>query len=158
MSDYERAARRERLDALRASGIAPYPARTGPHESVARVRERFEHATAEELEAQSHAVAVVGRIMAVRSFGKLVFLQLLQDGARIQVSARKQEMEPAAFDFVRKQVDVGDFVRVEGVVWRTKKDELTVDARAVGMLAKTLRPLPEKWHGLGDVEARFRQR
>ena len=95
--------------------------------------------------------------MARRKFGKLIFLRLLEDGESIQVSARKQEMDPEAFDFV-KSLDIGDFVRVEGVVWRTKTDELTIDARAVEMLAKSLRPLPEKWHGLSDVEVRFRQR
>jgi len=158
MSEQERAARRERLDALRASGVDPYPARTRECQPVASVRARFERASAEELDASKPSTAVAGRVMALRSFGKLIFLQLLQDGARIQVSARKQEMDPEAFAFASEQVDVGDFVRVEGIVWRTKKDELTVDAARIEILSKSLRPLPEKWHGLADVEARFRQR
>lgn len=158
MSEYERAARRERLDALRATGVDPYPARVAATEPVASVRARFDGASAEALDEAPERVAIAGRVMAQRSFGKLVFLQLLQDGARIQVSARKQEMDSEAFAFASRQLDVGDFVRVEGRVWRTKKDELTVDASRVEMLAKSLRPLPEKWHGLADVEARFRQR
>ncbi|MEE3330362.1 MAG: lysine--tRNA ligase [Myxococcota bacterium] len=158
MSEYEREARRERLDALRSEGVEPYPARTGDYVSIASVRESFDATSAEDLEAQPPEAAIVGRVMAQRSFGKLIFLHLLQDGARIQVSARKQEMDEAAFGFVKKQLDIGDFVRVAGVMWRTKKDELTLDAREVQLLSKTLRPLPEKWHGLADVEARFRQR
>jgi lysyl-tRNA synthetase class 2 len=95
--------------------------------------------------------------MAVRSFGKLLFLRLLEDGSTIQLSARKGELAPELFAFV-KSLDVGDFIRAEGVLWRTRTDELTVDLRAVQLLSKSLRPLPEKWHGLSDVEARFRQR
>jgi len=158
MSEYEREARRERLEALRSDGVEPYPARTGDYVSIASVRERFDSTSAEDLEAQPPEAAIVGRVMAQRSFGKLIFLHLLQDGVRIQVSARKQEMDEAAFGFVKKQLDIGDFVRVSGVMWRTKKDELTLDAREVQLLSKALRPLPEKWHGLADVEARFRQR
>jgi lysyl-tRNA synthetase class 2 len=158
MSEYEREARRERLEALRAQGVEPYPPRVGEHTALAELRERFDAASEEELAADSPRAAIVGRVMAHRSFGKLIFFQLLQDGVRLQVSARKQEMDPDAFAFARKQLDVGDFVRVEGVLWRTQKGELTLDARRIEMLSKSLRPLPEKWHGLADVEARFRQR
>lgn len=157
MSDYEREARKAHLDALREQGIDPYPAQVGPRERIAVVRERWGDASVETLDSEKPAVAVVGRLMARRKFGKLIFLRLLEDGESIQLSARKQEMEPEAFDFV-KSLDVGDFVRVEGIVWRTKTGELTVDARGVEILSKTLRPLPEKWHGLSDVEVRFRQR
>jgi lysyl-tRNA synthetase class 2 len=95
--------------------------------------------------------------MATRSFGELLFLDLVEQGERIQVSGRKQELPAELFAFLR-DLDVGDFARVEGVLWRTKSDELTVDARACELLAKSLRPLPEKWHGLKEVEARYRQR
>jgi lysyl-tRNA synthetase class 2 len=157
VSQREREARRERLDALRAANVDPYPARVGPREPVASVRARFEPRDAASLENASEVVGVAGRVVAIRSFGKLVFATLLEDGARIQISARKSEVPPEVFEFV-KALDVGDFVRVEGPVWRTKTDELTVDVRSALLLAKGLRPLPEKWHGLTDVEARFRQR
>jgi lysyl-tRNA synthetase class 2 len=157
VSQREREARRERLDALRAADVDPYPARVGPREPIASVRSRFEPRDAEALESAPETVGVAGRVVAIRSFGKLVFATLLEDGSRIQVSARKSEVPPEVFDAV-KALDVGDFVRVEGPVWRTKTDELTVDARSAELLAKGLRPLPEKWHGLTDVEARFRQR
>ena len=157
MSDYEREARKAHLVELRERGIDPYPAKVGAWERVAAIRDRWDDASVETLENEKPEVAVVGRLMARRKFGKLIFLRLLEDGVSIQLSARKQVMEPEAFDFV-KSLDVGDFVRVEGTVWRTKTGELSVDARRVEMLSKTLRPLPEKWHGLSDVEVRFRQR
>ena len=157
MSDYEREARRAHLDALREQGIDPFPAQAGECQRIAAVRESWGDVSAEALDEEKPATAVAGRLMAKRKFGKLIFLRLLENGESIQVSARKQEMEPAAFEFV-KALDIGDFVRVEGTVWRTKTDELTIDARALQMLAKSLRPLPEKWHGLTDVEVRFRQR
>jgi lysyl-tRNA synthetase class 2 len=156
VSGPERESRRERLAALRAAGTDPYPARVGPREPVAALRERCEGRSEGELAALPPA-AVAGRVMAVRSFGKLVFAQLLENGVRIQISARRSGDGDALFERV-KRLDVGDFVRVEGPVWRTKSDELTVDVRSLDLLAKGLRPLPEKWHGLQDVEARFRQR
>jgi lysyl-tRNA synthetase class 2 len=157
VSEHEREARRERLAALRRAGIDPYPARVSPHASVADVRRRFDALDAAALEAQPETVAVVGRIRAVRSFGNLLFLSLVENGTSIQVSAKKKELPAERFAFLR-ELDVGDFVRVEGPVWRTRTGELTVDIQQVELLAKSLRPLPEKWHGLTDVEARFRQR
>jgi lysyl-tRNA synthetase class 2 len=99
----------------------------------------------------------VGRIMASRSFGKLMFLRIVEGGESIQVSAKKNQLDEATFRFIR-ELDVGDFVRFEGDLWRTRTDELTVDAKSVQLLAKSLRGLPEKWHGLSDLEVRYRQR
>jgi lysyl-tRNA synthetase class 2 len=129
----------------------------GPREAIAAICERFGSRDGEALEADPQQVGVAGRLVALRSFGKLIFATLLENGSRIQISGRKSEIEPELFDFV-KHMDVGDIVWVEGPVWRTKKGELTVDVRKAELLAKGLRPLPEKWHGLTDVEARFRQR
>lgn len=157
MSEYEREARRQRLEELRAAGVEPYPARVGPRTRIGEICERFGGSDAATLEADSPGAAIAGRVLSQRSFGKLIFLHLVEDGVRLQVSARKQQMDAEDFAFA-KSLDVGDFVRVEGVLWRTKTDELTLDARQVEMLSKSLRPLPEKFHGLTDVEARFRQR
>ena len=157
MSEQERKVRAERLAALRERGVDPYPARTAPVERIAAVRAAHDAKDAAALEAEGPRVAVAGRILAVRSFGKLRFLRLVEDGAELQASARRQEMEPEEFALAQ-ELDVGDFVRVEGPVWRTRTGELSVDARQVTLLAKSLRPLPEKWHGLQDVEARYRQR
>ena len=157
MSDREREVRRQRLVALREAGIDPFPARTGARTPIAQVREKFDDKSAEELDALAASVAVCGRILSQRSFGKLVFATLVEGGVRLQVSARKQEMDPEVFQFV-KQLHVGDFARFEGPVWRTQKGELSVDVREAQLLAKSLRPLPEKWHGLKDIEMRYRQR
>ncbi|MGH0034328.1 MAG: lysine--tRNA ligase [Myxococcota bacterium] len=157
MSEYEREARKGRLDALRESGVDVFPATVGARTPVAEILEKWEGTDAATLEAEPPPVSAVGRVMASRSFGKLVFLRIREDGAHIQVSARKSELDPEVFAFVKK-LDVGDFIRVEGVLWRTRTDELTVDSRRVEILSKALRPLPEKFHGLQDVERRFRQR
>lgn len=157
MSEYERQARRERVQALRDAGIEPYPARVAPVERIAAVRARCDERDAAELEARPETVAVAGRILALRSFGRLVFLTLREDGVDLQASGRKAELGEEGFARLR-DLSVGDFARVEGPLWRTRTGELTVDARRVDVLAKALRPLPEKWHGLQDVERRFRQR
>ncbi len=157
MSGAERRARRERLDALRGEGVDPFPARVEPVERIGAVRAAHGERDAEALEAEPVALAVAGRVMSIRSFGKLVFVTLREDGAELQASARKGELDDEAFAHV-KALDVGDFVRVEGPLWRTRTDELTVRIERLALLAKGLRPLPEKWHGLSDHEARFRQR
>ncbi|MCL4684515.1 lysine--tRNA ligase [Myxococcota bacterium] len=157
MSDYERQARLDRIAALRKAGVDPYPARVGATDRVAALRARWDDVEADTLAEQAPAVAVAGRVMAIRSFGKLMFLTLREGGCDLQISGKKAELGGERFEQLR-QVDVGDFVRVEGPLWRTRTGELTVDVRELTILAKALRPLPEKWHGLQDVETRFRQR
>jgi lysyl-tRNA synthetase class 2 len=157
MSEKERESRRARLAAIREAGVDPFPARVAAHVPIVDVRAAHDAKDEASLEAEAPEVAVVGRVRSHRSFGKLIFFTLVQEGVAIQVSARKGVADPEPFAFAKK-LDVGDFVRVEGVVWRTQKGELSVDLRRLELLSKALRPLPEKWHGLQDVEARFRQR
>ncbi len=157
MSDQEREARRARLAEVREAGIDPYPARVGEREPLLAVRERYADADEAKLEESAPEVFIAGRVMALRVFGKLIFATLLENGERLQISAKKNEVPPELFAFV-KGLDLGDFIRVGGVVWRTKKGELTVDVRSAELLSKGLSPLPEKWHGLADIEIRFRQR
>jgi lysyl-tRNA synthetase class 2 len=157
VSEREHEARRERLAALRAAGVDPYPARVGARTPVAELRRLHGDKSAEALAAERPRGAVAGRVRARRSFGKLLFLTLVENGAGLQLSARKGEADPAVFEFLAS-LDLGDFARVEGTLWRTKTGELTLAAERAELLAKALRPLPEKWHGLADVEARYRQR
>ena len=157
MSEREREARRARLAALREAGVDPYPARVAARETVAGVSEHFADHDEQALEADPVTVSLAGRLMALRPMGKLVFGTLLENGARLQISARKSEIPAELFAAV-KTLDVGDFLHVEGPLWRTRKGELTVDLRGFQLLAKSLAPLPEKWHGLKDVEVRFRKR
>jgi lysyl-tRNA synthetase class 2 len=157
VSEGEREARRARLDALRAQGIDPFPARVEAVERIAALRARIGERDVESLLAAPERAAIAGRVMSLRSFGKLRFFDLVEDGVKLQASARKGDA-PEAVLALLDQMDVGDVIRVEGPLWRTKTGELTVAAEGLTFLAKSLRPLPEKWHGLQDVEARFRQR
>ncbi len=157
MSEQERRTRRERLAKLRADGVEAYPARVGPREPIAAVRAAHDAKDAAALEAERPRAAVAGRLLALRSFGKLAFLVLREQGTDLQVSVQPGALEPRQRE-IFEGLDVGDFVRVEGRVWRTRKGELTVAAERLDLLAKSMRPLPEKWHGLQDVELRFRQR
>lgn len=157
MSESERKVRAERLAALRATGVDPYPAQVGPLVRLAEVRRQHDGDDEATLEAAAKEVAVAGRVLAIRSFGKLVFMTLVEDGVQLQVSFRKPELSPEMLALL-PLVDVGDFLRAEGVLWRTRTGELTVNGRALAVIAKCLHPLPEKWHGLVDIEARYRQR
>ncbi len=158
MSEQERNVRLQRLEALREAGVDPYPPRTGAYTPIAEVRAAHDEKDGEQLESENNEVAIVGRVKSHRSFGKLVFFTLVESGVALQVSARKSEIDPEIFRFANKKIDIGDFVRVEGRVWRTQKGELSVDLAQAQMLSKALLPLPEKWHGLQDQEARYRQR
>ena len=157
MSEAERESRRARLRALRDAGVEPFPAAVGPRRRVAEVRAEFDGKDETALAAGTPSAAVCGRVTSLRSFGKLRFFDLSEDGVRIQASARKGEAPEDVLGRLAT-IDVGDFVRVEGTLWRTRSGELTIACRALDLLAKALRPLPEKWHGLADVEARFRHR
>jgi lysyl-tRNA synthetase class 2 len=148
---------RERIANLREKGIDPYPARVAPYTRVAELRAAHEGKTEAELEETPVTAAVAGRITALRSFGKLSFFKVCEDGSLIQVSAKKNELDEDTFALF-KSLHVGDFVRVEGELWITRTGELTVNAKSITMLSKSLRPLPEKWAGLKDKEARYRQR
>ncbi len=157
MSEKERAARLARLRALREAGVEPYPAQVGAFTALAEVRAAHDAKDAATLEAEANEVVVVGRVLSHRSFGKLIFFTLVENGVALQVSARREELEASAFQFA-KELDVADFAQVEGRVWRTKKGELSVALQRGRLLGKALRPLPEKWHGLQDQERRYRQR
>lgn len=151
------ATRRRKLRELRERGIDPYPNDFRPSDTLAGVRGRFESFSAEELEKRNESVRVAGRIVGWRDFGRAVFLHLQDRTERLQVYVRRDRVGAEAFEAFRF-AELGDFLGVEGRVFRTKTGELTVEARTARLLVKALRPLPEKWHGLTDVELRYRQR
>ncbi len=148
--------RRRKLAALRERGTDPYPNDFRPDLTSDEVRARFEHADGMTLEA-AEPVRVAGRVLALRDFGKAGFLQLQDRGGRLQVHARRDRLGEAGFA-VYQALDLGDVVGAAGRPFRTRTGELTIEASALHLLAKALRPLPEKWHGLQDVETRYRQR
>jgi lysyl-tRNA synthetase class 2 len=148
--------RRRKLAALRASGANPFPNDFRPDHSASEVHARFGGLDEAGL-AAAPEIRVAGRVVAVRDFGKAAFLHVQDRGHRLQVHARRDRLGDDGFAVVRG-VDLGDLIGVGGQPFRTRTGELTVAAGALRLLAKAIRPLPEKWHGLQDVEARYRQR
>ena len=142
------ALRRRKLDALRAQGAEPFGTAFEPDGSIAEVREKF---------TEGETIRAAGRITAHRDMGKSHFLDLRDATGRIQIYIHPKEVGADLIDLFRL-LDIGDFIGVEGTCFLTKSGEPTLKVRTFRLLAKALRPLPEKWHGLQDVEARYRQR
>jgi lysyl-tRNA synthetase class 2 len=147
--------RLDKLEALRKRGIEPFGGRFAVTHWAGRLHETLDRASEDELEAFG-AVSVAGRVVAMRHHGKTCFAHLMDYTGRIQLYARADQLGEAYALFT--DLDIGDFVGVTGEVFRTRTGELTVAVRAFTFLSKSLRPLPEKWHGLKDVETRYRQR
>ena len=154
--------RLEKVEAVRAAGRNPWPNDFQPDADTARVVADNEALSAEQLDEQAKGAnprryKLAGRLMANNFFGKAAFLRLQDRAGRLQVFVRKDGVGEQAFaDY--KTWDIGDLIAVEGTPMRTKTGELTLGATSIRLLAKALRPLPEKWHGLKDKEQRFRQR
>src|ERR1051325_1137607 len=148
--------RRKKLQALRERGINPYPNDFRPDHTSAEVHARFAALPETDL-ADAGSVAVAGRIVGLRDFGKAGFLHLQDRAGRLQVHARRDRLGEDRFELYR-QLDLGDVIGVAGRPFRTRTGELTIEAAELRLLAKALRPLPEKWKGLQDVETRYRQR
>ncbi len=149
--------RLEKLERLRARGIDPYPHRFERTHTTAQALSLFQAAEERQGEgARTGPVSVAGRIVAFRGMGKVTFADLLDGAGRLQVAFRFNLL-PDAYDML-KELDLGDWLGVTGPVFRTRTGEVTVEAQSFTLLSKSLRPLPEKWHGLADVELRYRQR
>jgi lysyl-tRNA synthetase, class II len=149
--------RRANFEELQRLGVTAYPHAFTRTNTVAALVEAHGSATSEALEANRVETTTAGRVVAIRSFGKANFLVISDGRARIQVYVRKDALSERDFA-VFKLLDFGDFVGVEGHLFRTKTNELTIWAARVEFLAKCFIPMPEKWHGLQDVETRYRQR
>jgi lysyl-tRNA synthetase class 2 len=149
--------RRANFDELVRLGVDPYPRKFERTDTIADLVAAQGDKGKEDLEASAIHTRTAGRILAIRSFGKANFLVLSDGAAKIQAYIRQDslpEKEFAAF----KLLDFGDYVGVEGKLFRTKTNELTIFASSLQFLVKCFEPLPEKWHGLSDVEIRYRQR
>ena len=148
--------RRKKLDELRQSGIEPFGGAFDVTHHASELLNRYGETPKEELEAASPFCTLAGRIVAMRDFGKAAFAHLQDSTGRIQVYFRK-DILGEGYGLVRK-LDIGDIVGIKGKLFKTKTQELTLEVGAFRLLTKSLRPLPEKWHGLKDVETRYRQR
>jgi lysyl-tRNA synthetase class 2 len=149
--------RREKLKQIEALGQRLYPNRFAFTHTVAEILAAYRDKSTEQLENPRVSVRVAGRIMAIRLMGKAGFAHLQQDGQRLQIYVKKDAVGDKGFELY-KLLDLGDHIGVSGDLFRTKTNELTVHVEEITFLSKDLLPLPEKWHGLTDVELRYRQR
>ena len=149
--------RRDNLNALIALGVEPYPRGFNQTDTVSALVGTHGDKDGETLESEQTRTTVAGRILGIRSFGKANFLVISDGVSRIQVYVRQDSVPERDFG-VLGLLDFGDLVGVEGRLFRTRTKELTVWAASLEFLAKCLVPLPEKWHGLTDIETRYRQR
>ncbi len=144
--------RYQKLARLRERGIEPYPLRAARTHVAREAIERFER------EGRLEGIRLAGRLMSMRDMGKLTFAHLQDGSGKIQLMFRRDVVGADQYALLLKEFDLGDYLGAEGDVFRTKTGEITLEVKRFELLAKALSPLPEKWHGLKDVETRYRQR
>ncbi len=149
--------RRKKLQAIVDLGFEPYPRKYDYTHTIPEILANYSALSADELAAKKISVRVAGRVMTIRPHGKAGFAHLAGGGQRLQIYVRLDAVGERDFELY-KLLDLGDMIGAEGYLFRTKTGELTIHAEHLQFLAKALLPLPEKWHGLTDVEARYRQR
>ena len=149
--------RKEKLKQIEALGQSAYPYRYDSTHTVPQIVEEFSAKTAPELEAPKVNVSVAGRLMSIRIQGKAGFAHLQQGGKRLQIYVKLDFVGEKGFALY-KLLDIGDYIGVKGYLFRTRTNELTIHVEEITFLVKDLLPLPEKWHGLQDVETRYRRR
>lgn len=149
--------RREKMTELREAGIDPFGHRFERSHTAAQLHELFDGDTTEELESANNVVTIAGRMMTKRRSGKLTFADIKDRSGRIQIFVQKPVIGEEAYEWLKKS-DLGDIMGITGVVMKTKAGELSVNVTEITHLSKALRPLPDKYHGLTDVETRYRQR
>ncbi|MBN8237512.1 lysine--tRNA ligase [Halobacillus kuroshimensis] len=150
--------RRDKMNAHREQGLDPFGDRFDRTHYADQLKEQYDTYTKEELEEKQFPATVAGRIMTKRGKGKAGFTHIQDVTGQIQLYVRKDEIGEEAYDNLFKTADLGDIVGVTGVMFKTNVGELSVKAEEFQLLTKSLRPLPEKFHGLQDVEQRYRQR
>jgi lysyl-tRNA synthetase class 2 len=149
--------RRQKLAKLVGAGHRAYANDFKPTDTLAAIASRFSDASDDELNAAPKGLRISGRVMAIRRMGKASFFHMQDRRGRLQVYVQQNQVGAESYALFRA-LDVGDIVGVTGHLFRTRTKELTLEAQELRLLTKCLRPLPEKWHGLADVEARYRQR
>jgi lysyl-tRNA synthetase class 2 len=149
--------RRDKLKQIEALGQLAYPYRYETTQTIPQVVDTYSDKSGPELEASRVNISIAGRIMSIRIQGKAGFAHLQQGGKRLQIYVRLDNVGEKGFHLYRL-LDVGDYIGVKGYLFRTRTNELTVHVEEITFLVKDLLPLPEKWHGLQDVETRYRRR
>ncbi|HVM32447.1 MAG TPA: lysine--tRNA ligase [bacterium] len=148
--------RLDKLKALREKGINPYPTRFDPTHHSNEILDKYKDLQPSE-HREADKVSIAGRLVTIRGMGKSSFAHLLDAKGKIQIYVKLDAVGPEAYD-VFKMLDLGDIIGVKGFPFKTKTGEVSVHAESFTLLSKSLHPLPEKWHGLTDVEARYRHR
>jgi lysyl-tRNA synthetase class 2 len=149
--------RKKKLEDIKAMGINPYGQRYDVKDKASDINASFGEKTKEELEADKVHITAAGRIVAFRSFGKAAFAHIQDSTGRVQIYMKKDHIGEEQYKLMNL-LDLGDHIGVEGHLFRTKTNELTIEVERFTLLSKSLRPLPEKFHGLTDIEMRYRQR
>jgi lysyl-tRNA synthetase class 2 len=147
----------KKLAEISAGGVKPYAGRFDVSVSAQELIDKYGQTPKEDLEKERIPVTVAGRIVAMRSFGKAGFSHIQDGSGRVQLYVQKNTLGEDQYALFKK-LDIGDFIGAKGFLFRTKTNELTIEVEEFTLLSKSLRPLPEKWHGLTDVELRYRQR
>lgn len=151
--------RLEKLRDLRSSGINPYPSRSNRSHTAQEALERF--ASIEESlqgEHDGERVTLAGRVMTIRDMGRSVFCHIRDGSGSIQLFLRRNDLGEERHSWFKRMIDMGDFIEASGHLFRTRMGEITLQVHGMKLLSKALNPPPEKWHGLADVETRYRQR
>ena len=148
--------RYEKLGRIRDRNENPYKNGFQPTGLASELHRTYDEKTKEELEAAAIKTSVAGRIMAIRDFGKASFVRIKDRTGLIQLFVQKDRLGEQYAQY--KELDIGDIVFSEGTVFKTKTGELSVMSNTVQLVSKSLRPLPEKYHGIADVEIKYRQR
>ena len=150
------AERQAKAEALRGSGIDPYPPRSGRTHAIGDALNLFSAHEAESPQSDGPTVTLAGRVAAIRHMGRIAFVDLEDDSGHVQILASKRALGESWG--VLETFDLGDFLEATGPLIRSRRGEVSVQADSMAMLSKTLRPPPEKYHGLQDIETRYRQR
>jgi lysyl-tRNA synthetase, class II len=154
-TDYqdEETTRKQKLIKLRSELDTPYPSTVQRSHTIKDIQDDFK-----ELEKSVSDIKVVGRLRSIRKHGGSTFTHLEDESGKMQVYFKKDEVGPKAYSFFGDAIDVGDFIEISGTLFVTKKGEDTILAKSFALVSKAIMPLPEKWHGLKDIETRYRKR
>lgn len=145
--------REKKLSNIRKAGFDPYPAEVFRSHKISELKENFD-----KFENKKKNISVVGRLMSIREHGGSAFADLKDGSGKIQIFFKKDVLGEKNFNFFIENFDIGDFIQATGIAFKTKRGEPTLEVKDFKILAKSLLPLPEKWHGLQDVEERYRKR
>ncbi|MGB7293437.1 MAG: lysine--tRNA ligase [Thermodesulfobacteriota bacterium] len=150
--------RKHKIEELKRIGIDPYANYFKTSHALSTILSSYGKDSDEQLKTIDTEFSVAGRVIAIRDFGKSMFLHILDGSGKIQAYIRKDIAGDESLEFIKKFVDIGDFVGIVGKLFKTKTGELTLNVKEIRLITKTINPLPEKWHGLRDVELRYRKR